>query len=285
MRDKVYMFLAFVGAVIIAVICIKNYDRTQDAKVFGPGTYYVPEARYGMTSSSSLFNQLINRRSVTCPETQLFRTSGKLIQLNGVAGSRNLYGVNNFFVTWSDLGENAKTLSRSNWYNAIGVDEAAISSKGSGGITFSDLLGGTDIFDRQEGEDKCIEIIAPCAFTYDNLNTDTENGGDIIIINTSGTMRGKCRITFGNVANWFCAGTPGKITLVANNTAQDEKPWKDHGDYHQTIIGNSKNAEVNGGSAGVVLGYASPETTIKVEVYNGSWEVVSIKEWVQAVSS
>lgn len=290
MRDRVYMFLAFVGFIIIAVICVLNYDGAQEVKEFGPGTYYTPTARYGMTSSSSIYNQMINRKSIACPESQLTATNQQLVTLNGIAGSKHPFQIECLFVTWDALPKSKVTLTRSNFLRDVGwVDCAdapdaagAVNGTSSAGIPLKYLcptgFGRSDMVDEQDME--YIAIIAPFSFAFENTNTSLENGGDIVIVNNGGSRKGKCRITFKNVANWFCAGTPGTQMEVHDGKGLGEYKWIEHSKYHQTIIGNSKNAELSTGSSGTVIGYANDETTIIIEVYDGSWKQVTIYDWI-----
>lgn len=286
MEDKFWMFLAFCGAVVITIVCIINYDGTQEKKEFGAYTYYVPDFRYDTTSSKQLYDRLLNKRSITCPVTSLSRTGGNPIELGSVCGSRHPYGISNFFVNWDDLGVKQVVLRKNSWWRGLGFSDESVLS-GSNSVTFSTLFSGQNIFDGSD--EACtangyhvVEIIAPFSFSYCNVNTNADNGTDIIITNTGGTAKQKCRITFGGVVNWFCAGTPGQTMEVKNGSGRGDVNWEEHGGYHQTIIGNTKNAEVNGGSAGTVLGYAGPKTEITIEIYDGSWKTISIKDWIQA---
>lgn len=280
------MFLAFLGFVFIAVVCIINYDGTQDKKEFGPFTYYVPDFRYDTVSSKTLYDRLLNRRSITCPETTMHR-SDSMISLNSVCGSSNPYGVSSFIVGWDDLNVKQVVLRKASWYTGLGFSSESVLT-GSGEVSFSTLfadqgmeLSGSSSPDENDAYG-VVEIVAPFAFNYGNVNTNTENGSDIVIINSGGTAKQKCRITFHNVANWFCAGTPGTTMEVKNGTGKGTQSWEEHSQCHQTIIGNTKNADINGGSAGVVLGYANGETTISIEIYDGSWKSVSIMDLIQA---
>lgn len=282
MKDRVYMVLAFIGFIIIAVVCILNYDGSQELKEFGPGTYYTPQARYGMTSSSSIYAQMTDRKTIACPITTLSSPSKSPIALNGVAGSNHPYQITNMFFTWEDVGVSRTTLSRQNVFKTLWPNDSSIAT-GSGQITFGDLCPSAFNTDKD-----FVEIVAPFSFTYENLNTNVENGQDIVIINTGGSKRGKCRITFSGVANWFCAGEPGTTQIVSSGKKDNEAQWIDHYKYHQTIIGNSKNAEINGGSGGVLLGYASPSTTVTIEVRKSEsgggisgWQTISISDWIQ----
>lgn len=278
------MVLASIGFVIIAIVCVVNYDGSQELKEFGPGTYYTPQARYGMTSSSALYAQMTDRNTIACPVTVLGPPNKSPIALNGVAGSNHPYQITHFFTTWDDMGVDRVTLSRGgkNSMENILFSGNTGAYTGNGELTF-----GTLCPSAFTGDEPYAEIVAPFSFTYENLNTNVENGQDIVIINTGGSKRGRCRITFSGVANWFCADIPGTEQTVASGTRKDNAPWDEHYKYHQTIIGNSKNAEINGGSGGVLLGYASAETTVKIEVRKSDssgisgWQTVSISNWIQ----
>lgn len=289
MKDKVYMFLAFVGFVIIAIICIRNYDGSQELKEFGPGTYYTPQARYGTTNSNSLFNQMVNRRAISCPQTQLIHSDDSIV-LSSVAGSKHGMNLTHFFTSRTCLGlsETATVGSKSGLWGSLNIDPTnAALKKTDGSVTFKDLCTSTkwNPFDGDSEtnveDNHYYEIIAPFQFTYDNINTSLENGEDIVIVCNSGNYRGKCRITFGNVANWFCAGYVGQPMTVKNGTKEGDVTWYEHSKYHQTIIGNSKNADINGGNGGAILGYAKYDTTITIEIYNGSWTPISIEDFIK----
>lgn len=279
------MFLAFLGFIFLAIVCIRNYDGTQEKKEFGPFTYYVPDFRYDTVSSKTLYDRLLNRRSITCPETTM-RRSDSMVSMGSVCGSGHPYNITSFFVGWDDLGVKQVVLRKASWWKGLGFSSESVLS-GSGEVSFATLFADQEMgLDNntvdENGGYNVVEIVAPFSFNYGNVNTNTENGCDIVIINAGGNDKQKCRITFHNVANWFCAGTPGQTMEVKNGTGKGEQSWEDHSQCHQTIIGNTKNADINGGSAGTVLGYANGATTIKIEIYDGSWKTVSIMDWIQA---
>lgn len=280
MKDKIYMFLAFCGFVFILVVCIKNYDGSQELKSFGANTYYVPDYRYTTASSRELYDRLLDRRSITCPKTYMETTENRC-SLNAICGSRHRYGITDFFVSWSTLGSTPRLLNKDNWIDNLGFDKNTLEQTD---ITFGDLFKKQKPFQGNGNDDEgiydVVEIVAPFSFSYGNVNTNTEDGKNIVIINSSGSDRQKCRITFYDVKNWFCAGTPGQSMEVKNGTGKGTVEWHMHPDYHQTIIGNTKNASITGGSAGNVIGYASKDTRISIEVYNGSWQKINIYDWI-----
>ena len=83
MKDKVYLTLALIGFVILAIFVVKNYDIKQDDKVFGVDTYYIPQEVKSKTDSSiDLAQQMSGARRLTCPQTDIVKTSDHVFNIH-----------------------------------------------------------------------------------------------------------------------------------------------------------------------------------------------------------
>lgn len=287
MKDRLYMVLAFIGFIILAIVTIMNYDIKQDEKPFAVGDFYTPQTvRSYVESSVNLYAQMTGRRERTCPEPgmHLSTYTKKTITSLFNANERNAYGVSYMFILCKDMSTNEVQVSptfidRNNIADELNADSGKLNST-SGGTLISSVWDFSD-------DSLYIEIIAPFQFTFLNINT-TDND-TIQILNSSAN----CRITFDNVANWYCAGPPGTQWLTGSGTAANSTDWIDHGVQrvnedgtkvnaaHCTVVGKTSNADVKGGIAGSVIGYADVNTTVTIEKYTGTtWEVISIYDFI-----
>ena len=269
MKDRVYLTLALIGFVILAVFVVKNYDIKQDEKVFGIGEYYIPqEVKRKTDSSIDLVRQMTGARRLTCPRTDMVKTSDQVFNVSTLTGNNydNTYGVKVMFVTLVGAGvESGGNLKDGDALNK------SLNMKGSlpGAGTFT--MG--DVWDFEDKD--YIELVAPFNFVFNNVNTT--DGENIVIVNT----KRNCRITFGNVANWFCAGTPGTTQVTSSGKEDNVTQWEDHINNHHTVIGNTTNASVSGGSARDLIGYAKANTTVTIEKYDSNtWVPMSLYDFL-----
>lgn len=269
MKDKVYLTLALIGFIILAVFVVKNYDIKQDDKVFSIGEYYIPqEVKRKTDSSIDLVRQMTGARRLTCPQTDMVKTSDQVFNVSTLTGNNydNAYGAKVMFITLVGAGVE----SGANLKDGDALSKS-LNTKGDlpGANTFT--IG--DVWDLEDKD--YIELVAPFTFTFNNVNTT--DGENIVIVNT----KGNCRITFGNVANWFCAGTPGTTQVTTSGKEDNVTQWEDHINSHHTVIGNTTNASVSGGSARDLIGYAKANTTVTIEKYdNNSWIPMSLYDFL-----
>ena len=273
MKDRVYLTLALIGFVILAVFVVKNYDIKQDDKVFGVDTYYIPQEVKSKTDSSiDLVQQMTGARRLTCPQVDMVKTSDQVFNVSTLTGNNytNAFGAKVMFITLPGAGvESGANLKDGDALNV------SLNTKGSlpGASTFT--MG--DVWDFTDKD--YVELIAPFNFSFNNVNTT--DGENIIIVNT----KGNCRITFGNVANWFCAGTPGTTQVTSSGKEDNVTQWEDHINNHHTVIGATTNASVSGGSARDLIGYAKADTTVTIEKYdNNSWVLISLYDFLMTSS-
>ena len=285
MKDKVMLVLAFIGFVIIAVVTISNTSADELTKTFSVDSYYVPKSEVDKAGSSALlYQELIGTRTIQCPVTDLSQTRNGVVSVLGLYGSSiNKSAYNNivFFLgqeCYSDLvnlyrdGEEVSTKTLSLQF---GLDAKILSSKEA--VTIGKLLHTSVITDGKGAISNPVELVAPFNFIFDNLNSNPDKS--IVILNKGGDIK----ITFSNVANWFCAGTYGTTMTVGNGKDSGNVcTWEEHNSNHLTIIGKSQNSEVTGGTAGDVIGYATVDTTVSIELRdsNGNWRPISISEWL-----
>lgn len=273
MKDKVYLTLALIGFVILAIFVVKNYDIKQDDKVFGVDTYYIPQEVKSKTDSSiDLAQQMSGARRLTCPQTDIVKTSDHVFNVSTLTSNNytNAFGAKVMFITLPGAGvESGANLKEGTALNK------SLNMKGdlprAGTFTMGDVWDFTD--------KDYVELIAPFNFKFNNVNTT--DGTNIIIVNT----KGSCRITFGNVANWFCAGTPGTTQVTKSGKEDNVTQWEDHIGNHHTVVGATTNASVAGGSARDIIGYAKADTTVTIEKYEGNqWVDMSLYDFLMTSS-
>lgn len=287
MKDRAWMVLAFFGFVILVVVVTFNYDKGQDQKVYDIDAMYVPDTRSDLTSSKSLYEQLQGSRSVQCPKVALEKSVDPIVTLSSVWGSyyNHPYRLSNMFITGEVLNV-TESPSADNWEKVLHINDGtnfSVAAYADDEAKIKDLFT-TDIF----SSGGCIELVSPFSFSFGNINQgsvtvekDSEGrelsaSQKIVIVNSTGT----CRITFDNVANWFCAGDEGTET-VGGTGSNSKVPWESHYLKHHSVIGATSNAIVTGGSSGYVIGYAKEDTTILIEVYDsGVWKKCSLADFI-----
>lgn len=274
MKDKFYTLLVFAGLVILILIAVdSNKDKRFNS--FDAMNFYEPTERGAVMNSAALYDAISAGRSASCPQTKMdIATIPDAINLigrtfNTVSDSK--YGVVTFPISAQGLGISVYTIPNKvdsypgnieevnkPMYEAcaklsLNYDEAVK----TGPVTINDLRSASQC------KSKFFKLIAPFSFNFANVNT-MENSS-ISIVNVAGTMM----ITFNNVANWYCAGgieEDSTSQSSTNDITRDTTKWENH--EHNSIIGNSANAIVTGGSQGAVFGYATGETSIEVKVWD-----------------
>lgn len=270
MKDRIYLALAFIGFIVIAIVTVKNYDVSQDEKEFGVDTYYIPQEVKSRTDNSvELYQQMVGNRKLTCPQPDMTKTTSSTHNLSTLYGNsfENEYAAKTIFVTMDVTGSTSSNLTDKSMVLAdmgvVQIDPARTAS--------SFRLG--DLWDISDGT--YVELIAPFNFLFGNVNTTS--GTEIVICNN----RNNCKITFTNVANWYCAGTVGTTQVTTNGTGEDATAWVDHINNHHTIVGATSNAKVSGGSTKDVIGYASADTIVTIERYqDNAWTTISFLDFV-----
>lgn len=278
MKDRIYMVLGFIGFVIIAVVVTLNYSGNGNT-YYEVGSSYTPTQRSDLVSAAEIYNQITGARALTCPCVALSGSEDSLVTLTSIWGSYHdhPYSLNNLFVTQTplELSGSSNRPTVSNYIDLLHLSDVA---KNPNKALMKDLFT-VDIF-----SDGYVEIVSPFGFQFGNINSDVrksdddtnETVQDIVITN----VKGNCRITFGNVVNWFCAGEVG-TEGIKSNMSDGVVPWVSHSKAHHSVIGNSPNSVVKGGNSGVVIGYADRNTTVLIEVFeNGSFKKASLSELI-----
>lgn len=270
MKDRIYLALAFIGFIVIAIVTVKNYDISQDDKEFGVDTYYIPQEVKSRTDSSvELYQQMVGNRKLTCPQPDMIKTTSPTHNLATLYGNsfENEYAAKTIFVTMDTTGSTTANLSD----KSTVLGDAGVVQVDTARTASSFRLG--DLWSIEDGA--YVELIAPFNFLFGNVNTT--DGSTIVIINN----RNNCKITFTNVANWYCAGAVGTTQVTTNGTGDGATSWEDHVNNHHTIIGATSNAKVSGGSAKDVIGYATSETIVTIERYkDNAWGTISFLDFM-----
>ena len=240
------------------------------------------------TDERILWAELMDNASAyTCPQVEPVQTMNGLIYINsfGKQEMHNCYFLNALTACTEANGQNVSLQFVQD------ADGNNYSSEYKNLLPLTQLLSietdnrrdeSTDPYSLKEMVSKdnpYIEIVAPFTFSFVNTNI-TDDDDSLSIINTTGS----CKITFHNVANWYCAGAPYPDPIEdddQNNPKVTYEQWLSHDKSHLTIIGGSSNAKVKGGVAGQVIGYASKKTTVTIEVTGGyGSKVRSLKNWL-----
>lgn len=297
MGERKYAILSLCGFIVLAIIFVANYDAEKESRAFAVGEYYEPVEREDSQLSALLqYQDIVSGKLSACPVTKPTKSKYSIDVVSIVGARANLkYDSMCFFLTSKSIGYSGRLLvndavvkdtgatgvdPRPAWLDYLklipaGVIDANFNLRGSKIVEelpcyksettkISDMIpsGGFE-------EDEVLTIVAPFNFRFVNINTTSTNSEgktSIIITNT----KGNCRITFSNVLNWFCAGE-----------YDDTSIWKEHGVSHNTIIGYTENAEVKGGQAGYIIGYATKDTNVVIEKYEeGSWLKMSLYEFM-----
>lgn len=311
MSDRVGIVLSLVAIVIIAIIVAKNYNFASDDIQFAEGEFYVAGTLSDrQTSEKQLLAQMNGVKSVACPQTALEQTEGGICRIGVYNQETNKMWSNEcFFVSNKDLGENYSLLNPTEnlWDADSSTSRCAVSllhldapSADVKGVSFGTLFtAGSNGKAQPFQDDEYCPIISPFQFVFGNMNTtsrhEMEGSGsspvvveEIVIVSRDG----KCRITFDNVVNWFCAGPVGTQGDAISTEWDDVdktykkiyKGWTEHSsgkNVHYSLIGNSGNAVVTGGGSGYIIGYAKEDTTVKIEYLNGTrWEEITVHQWI-----
>lgn len=228
MKDRVWMAIAFLGFVVLVFVVGKNYNRHDDESVYQVDGSYQPELRDNLTNAKALYEQLQGSRRITCPATTCPTPTGHVVNLTAIYGSYNqhIYQVSCLFIASGAIGDNFKEPRLDYWRTDLQLNGTTINEKGS--IMLNDLF----VPDLFSDERQYIEIISPFAFSFDNINSGSVTYSDkddkvgkqsIVIVNSDKT----CRITFDDVANWFCAGEVGTVSI--GGTGDDKSiDWSEH---------------------------------------------------------
>lgn len=273
MKDRVYLALAVVGFIIIVFICVNNQDGPTNYE-YDVGGAYTPVQRDDMGSAAELYQQLIGSRVLTCPVVEMSKSKDTVPLSNVVGAGDHIYGVNYMFVEQSLISNDTVNPTLSEVKEPLNLSDKWDDKTND--IRIADLFT-SDAPIQSTGE--CFKLLAPFSFSFENVNVSSDGSStQTIILNNA---KGNCRITFSNVANWFCAGPYGTTTRVSAST-DGIAQWEEHYTAHHTIIGNSGNATVKGGYSGYCIGYGTGDTTIKIEKYsNGKWIVLSLEDFIK----
>ena len=121
-------------------------------------------------------------------------------------------------------------------------------------------------------DDECYILVAPARYRFINANTDSSNK-IVIEFERSSNSDPRYRLTFYNVAAWFCAGTmsEGKSAILSHRS-------------HGTVVGNSQNSFVTSGAAGDVLGYGNNMTYYEFLVSEDNGETWRVLDFPKDIS-
>lgn len=269
----------FIGFILL---CWLIYDKQLEQESVMAGfttanSYYIPPySEKGESEKDILNSMLSNATSYNCPEISL----NKALSLVNISYSNN-YGVRTWVIPNSYIKDNIDASSVSVqtkfWKkgdyvgnpDALGVlDMIGLSTKETAAKSTTE-----DIKLLDADCEDYITIVSPFDFKF--LNNNTDDGKSIVIGNLNDTVR----ITFDNTANWFCAGIPVMSMTESDSGDYYESydDWTSHNQNHRNIFGISTNSKIRSGPAGVVIGYASNLTTMRIEEFNGiSWEQISV---------
>ena len=102
LKEILYIVLTIIGVIVVCVVTYINYNPSNEDKVFGVGSYYVPETQVSKSdqSSASLYQQLMLGRQKSCPVTTLSK-SKKAISISAAYSSSGIdskYNLAYFFL-------------------------------------------------------------------------------------------------------------------------------------------------------------------------------------------
>ncbi|MCM1440111.1 MAG: hypothetical protein NC131_13050 [Roseburia sp.] len=257
LKDKLLLGGAVICALIIFVVFAANKVNS-DPNQFVGGAYYTPKqtTKIGINEGNSWSNFAAGN-SLECVGLGNTTPDGTAVSMNGATK----YKIIQYFpLTMEAMNINTSVVTLNTARDVLNPSDTA-----------GCPIGASVACDVKPTHGDYYEIIAPFAFTFDCSNID-ENRDVLTIISTNRQVR----ITFEGLANWFCAGPPGTETVYKNAGDDVTCKWEQHGQHHASIIGSSKNADKNGGSAGDLIGYASGSTTMTLQVVqNGAWVTTS----------
>lgn len=277
-RNTISLSVAIICALILGIVGIINRPVTTEDD-FGVDSYYIPIQQVPRKSSAQneSYASFVSLRSVECPGFGNNQTpAGATYTTNGVyAGRQASIKFSNFLFTRNELEGPSGTynsIKRATIANVLSLNtdlEQIVDKK------FDEMLNKSPTFSADpEGKIKCYEIVAPFAFSFENSNMDTERG-KIVIMNMNRT----CRITINNVANWYCAGTPGTEMETDSRKDEGHVTWLNHDNKHLTWVGKHNNSKKRSGSSGELIGYGNSDTTFTIEMHTDKgWEPIGWKE-------
>lgn len=262
LNDKIWAVLAMFSFVLIAVVIYANRNSNYEGKEYNANSYYeIPISNKNLDEKDVYASILNNGNEQTCPATSLEQSEKGLIRF-GKGDSTFLHNV------WITTADSYEDLTDGGTFTTGDFEKV------------KEILKLEDIVDKSsftyrefgcEEPTKAYEIVAPFNFVFANNNTSDD--GCIIIY----SVDNKVKITFERVLNWFCAGYPGADYTVKSG-------WSEHGkdsNPHYSIYGSSANSKISNGTAGDVIGYAGPDTTVRIEAMSGSmWNETSLKMWL-----
>lgn len=252
-KDKLLLGLAVICAIIIFVVFAAN-KANSDYNQFLTGSYYTPRTttKVGAKEGNSWSNFAGGNR-LECPGVDNTTPVGTRVSMNGATK----YNMLQYFpISMEVLGISNNVVTANSAQSVLQlIDEV--------GTT----MGGCTSLNVAPSSGDYIEIIAPFGYTFDCSNIDEERT-TISIVSSNRQLK----LVFDDVVNWFCAGPYGTQSVYMNAGEDIVCPWEEHGDHHSTIIGHSKNADISGGSAGDLIGYATDSTKMTLYVVeNGTW--------------
>lgn len=269
MNDKTLGVLSFLSLVVVVVVIAINWNGATVNDNFAYGKYYIPSVSNKKTDEASLYASMINSKSSTdCTVQELEGTNEGVIYTSSLGSE---YPHTNYILSTKALFGESHTEALT--YN--GWDDSSTMYGLKTMFKWTEAASNNDSYNLYiEDESGFNQILAPFPFNFISTNTE---GNTITIVDTSG----KVRITFTNVANWFCAGQPVADSSADVSENLSYNSWLSHGTPHGTIIGATANAEVKSGTAGVIIGYANYSTEVTVEVLkDGGYKTISLYEWL-----
>ena len=246
-KDRIMIIVAFISVLFIGFIVLNNIPNKEVE--YSVGSFYKSKDStiYGTREGSSYLGLVSSSRN-NCPGLDNTQPKGTRVSTSGTTAYANSFGIYYLPYVAEDLSLSYQSLSKSN-LSTSGLQE--------------DMTGYIQEFCPSATNTDQYEIIAPFAYTFEINNTDVNQPNTIVIRNSSNNMRMVCT----NVANWFCAGTPGTYTVYSNTLPAID--WGLHNTKHLTIIGPTSTSK-SGGSAGELIGYGTSETQITYQIYTTS---------------
>lgn len=252
LKDKLLLGGAVLCAIIIFVVFAANKVNS-DPNSFVTGSYYTPKytTKIGQNEGSSWSN-FASGNKLECEGISNTTPTETTITINGATK----YKIIQYFpFTMESLGIETNIATINTIQSTLKLTDAVNTTRGE--CTDLEVPAGIEYY----------EIVAPFAFTFDCSNID-EDRTTLTIVSSNRQVK----LVFTNIANWFCAGPVGTMTIYKNAGSDVRCEWIQHGDHHASIIGSSKNANKNGGSAGDLIAYGQEETKMTLYVVeNGQW--------------
>lgn len=257
MPEGIMGFFTVVGLIVIVIFLgrgfFKAFTNTGDSNriyALSVDNYYTPSSRTSNLSVQKMYSMMMSQSMYGCQSSSML-TSPNAVPAQHVSGTYDDVGSNCIvYDIMEDKYTQVLSAGKKSPMQIAGNDGRYVNKDTDGEISGSAI---TDVY----------RLIAPFRFGFDVTNTK----GDTIIITCTCKGAYKHRITFYNVAGWFCVGNNPTAEDLANHTR------------HSTIVGNSANAHVSGGYPGNIIGYGDADTTVKFEV--GTLETSGIYSYVE----